>query len=89
MRRVATAIGSAAVPVLFEINSRVISGHPIANEGCLLHPQERTCSASEPMSDSLTETLGFAVAFTEPLDHCWCRAHQGFFCIGARAAGTS
>jgi hypothetical protein len=38
------------VPVFFEINSRVINGHPIANEGCLLHPQERTCSASEPMS---------------------------------------
>ena len=38
------------VPVFFEIHSRVINGHPIANEGCLLHPQERTCSASEPMS---------------------------------------
>lgn len=38
------------VPVFFEINSRVINGHQIANEGCLLHPQERTCSVSEPMS---------------------------------------
>jgi hypothetical protein len=37
-------------PVFFEINSRVINGHPIANEGCLLHPQKRTCSASAPMS---------------------------------------
>ena len=36
--------------VFFEINSRVINGHPIANEGCLLHPPERTCSESEPMS---------------------------------------
>jgi hypothetical protein len=38
------------VPDFFEINSRVIHGHPIAKERCLLHPQERTCSASEPMS---------------------------------------
>ena len=33
--------------VFFESNSRRT---PIANERCLLHPQERTCSASEPMS---------------------------------------
>jgi hypothetical protein len=27
------------LPIFFEINPRVINGHPIVNQGCPLHPQ--------------------------------------------------
>ena len=38
------------MPVFFEINSRVINGHPIANGGCPLYPQKQTRSSSASLS---------------------------------------
>ena len=38
------------MPVFFEISSRVINGHPIANGGCPLYPQKQTRSSSASLS---------------------------------------